>query len=141
MEDKVLNRTGRWYLTIMNVTEDFNDDDLSSDKPISLDKVQNFTSNYTLRTWTSACYYYHEETKAWIGTGMQIRDNITDSQYPVTFCNSNHLTSFATGFFVIPNDIDFDFIFAHASFEDNLTIYICLIVTLILYIWTTMWAR
>ena len=51
------------------------------------------------------------------------------------------MTSFGGGFFVVPNEIDFDYIFAHASFEDNLTIYMTILVTLTLYILILIWAR
>ena len=55
-------------------------------------------------------------------------------------CGTDHLTSFGSGFFPEPNTIDFDFIFAHASFEDNLTIYLCLIITFTLYLLALIWA-
>lgn len=55
-------------------------------------------------------------------------------------CHTNHLTSFATGFFPEVNTIDFDFVFAHASFEDNLTIYLCMIITFILFLIAMIWA-
>lgn len=55
-------------------------------------------------------------------------------------CGSDHLTSFATGFVPEVNTIDFDFVFAHASFEDNLTIYFCLIICFTIYIIGMIWA-
>ena len=136
MEDKILNRTGRWYLSVMNVSLDFTINDLVNDS-IPEDKILSFRSDYNLRTWTSGCYFYEENTKAWISVGMEIRT----AEYGVTDCRSNHLTAFGTGFFVIPNDFNFDFIFSKASFEDNLTIYLCLIVSLITYLMLTLWAR
>jgi hypothetical protein len=59
----------------------------------------------------------------------------------VTNCRSSHLTAFGAGFYLEPNTIDFDFIFTDADFEDNLTIYMCIIVTLTLYLLLTIWAR
>ena len=48
--------------------------------------------------------------------------------------------SFASGFFPIPNTIDFQFVFAAASFEDNLTIYMCLIITFTIFFILLIWA-
>jgi hypothetical protein len=42
--------------------------------------------------------------------------------------------------FRVVNTIDFDFIFAHASFEDNMTIYMCLIITFTLFFAAMIWA-
>lgn len=121
----------------MNVSQDLYDEDVHKRKPIPENKIIQFQENYKLRTWTSGCYFYSERLKAWIADGMRIRA----IKYGATHCKSDHLTSFAAGFFVIPNSIDFDYIFANASFHDNLTIYIAIIITLILYIMTSIWAR
>ena len=51
-----------------------------------------------------------------------------------TACGTNHCTAFGSAWFPEVNTIDFEFIFAHASFEDNMTIYLWLIITLIIYI-------
>ena len=56
-------------------------------------------------------------------------------------CRTSHLTSFGTGFFALPNTIDFKFIFAKASFEDNLTIYVAVIFTLLCMVVTLVWAK
>lgn len=51
------------------------------------------------------------------------------------------MTAFGAGLFIVPNSIDFNYIFAHASFEDNLTIYMTMIITLTLWILILIWAR
>jgi len=51
------------------------------------------------------------------------------------------LFSFAMGVFVLPNTIDFNYVFAAASFGDNLTIYITVIFSLLLYLILLFWAR
>ena len=58
----------------------------------------------------------------------------------VTGCGTDHLTSFGSGWFPEVNTIDFEFVFAHASFEDNMTIYMCLILTFFFYILAMIWA-
>lgn len=52
----------------------------------------------------------------------------------MTACGTNHCTSFGSAFFPEVNTIDFEFIFAHASFENNLTIYLWLIISFIIYL-------
>ena len=133
----ILNRTGRWYLTVMNISENLGDSEIASGDMVSEDKILKFADSYSLRTWTSGCYFYHETTKAWVATGMEIRETM----YGATHCRSDHLTSFATGFFVITNSVEFDYIFAHDGFEDRLTIYLTIIVTAIMYLLLSMWAR
>ena len=51
------------------------------------------------------------------------------------------MTSFGSGFFVTPNTIDFSYVFAHAGFADNVTIYMTIMVTLTLYALLMVWAR
>ena len=114
-----------------------NDYDIDRQQKISEDKMLRFEENYRLRTWTSGCYYYNERLKAWVSDGMEIREN----HYNSSHCLSDHLTSFGGGFFVIPNDIDFDYIFANASFEDHLTIYIAILIILVLQLLFSIWAR
>jgi hypothetical protein len=55
-------------------------------------------------------------------------------------CETNHLTPFAAGLFVPPNAIEFDYVFANASFENNLSIYVALCVILITYALLTLFA-
>lgn len=79
-------------------------------------------------------------------------NNITDSlarnclqvdnaNYAATYCKCNHLTSFGSGFFVVPNTIDFAYVFANAGFADNVTIYMCVILTMLIYLLLLIWAR
>ena len=48
---------------------------------------------------------------------------------------------FGSGFFVQPNTIDFQYVFAAADLADNVTIYMTLIISLIAYISLMIWAR
>ena len=121
----------------MNVTMDLNDTHIADGEIISKDTILAFGDSYRLRTWTSGCYFYDEATKAWIASGMQIRKTM----YEATYCRSDHLTAFGTGFFIVPNEMDFEYIYATQGFEDNLTVYFTLIITLIFYILFSIWAR
>ena len=58
----------------------------------------------------------------------------------MTACLSNHLTSFATGFMPEINVVDFDFIYAGASFQDNITIFLTLIICFLIFISMTIWS-
>jgi hypothetical protein len=55
-------------------------------------------------------------------------------------CGTNHLTAFATGWFPAINTIDFQYIFASASFADNVTIYLLIIVSLTIFFAAMIWA-
>ena len=66
---------------------------------------------------------------------------IRDVNYRTTVCRSSHLTSFGGGFLVTPNTIDFQYVFAAASFQNNLTIYLTIIITLTLWVLILIWAK
>ena len=51
------------------------------------------------------------------------------------------MTSFGSGFFVMPNTVDFSYVFANAGFADNVTIYMTIILSMSLYVFLTIWAR
>ena len=58
-----------------------------------------------------------------------------------SYCATNHLTSYGTGFFKAQNTIDFEFIFADFDFADNVTIFVVILVTMILFLITLIWAQ
>lgn len=41
----------------------------------------------------------------------------------------------------MPNTIDFAYVFANAGFADNVTIYMCVILTMLIYLMLLIWAR
>ena len=51
------------------------------------------------------------------------------------------MTTFAGGWVVVPNTIDWSYVFANADFLSNPTIYITVIVTGVLYICAAVYAR
>ena len=104
---------------------------LSVSSLLSTQNQTNFTSDFMIRSYTSGCYYYNSDTGKWSSNGMEIYE---DSCIQQTHCTSNHLTSFAGGLVVIPSTINFQYVFANASFTQNLTIYLTIIVFLFLYI-------
>jgi hypothetical protein len=77
-------------------------------------------------------------TNYWSSIGMEI---LSDSNLTHIHCQSNHLTTFAGGFVVLPNAIDFNNVWANASFLQNPVIYSTVIALVCLYILLGVWAR
>ena len=97
-----------------------------------------FTENFELRTYSSGCYYMNELFNSWSSYGMEI---LSDTNITHTHCISNHLTTFAGGFIVLPNAINFNYVWAHASFLQNPVIYCTVIALICLYILLGIWSR
>jgi len=114
----------------------------------SLENLLNLTQNQInssfslnnsiwLRTFSSGCYYLNK-TNFWSSHGMEIYE---DTNLTHTHCVTNHLTTFAGGFVVLPNEINFDNVWANASFLQNPVIYSTVIALVCLYIILGLWAR
>lgn len=58
-----------------------------------------------------------------------------------TQCFSTHLTTFAGGFIVLPEPINWNYVFANADFMKNKTVYITMIVMATLYILLIIYSR
>ena len=112
------------------------------DKLINLTQNQtvnrNFSDNYWLRIYSSGCYYIDKTTNEWISNGMEI---LSDTNVTHTHCISNHLTTFAGGFIVLPPSINFNYVWAHASFLQNPVIYSTVIALVSLFILLGIWSR
>jgi hypothetical protein len=109
----------------------------------SIDKIDNknkvnFTNNISVRVFLSGCYYINKTTGLYSSYGMEV---LSTSNTTYTQCISNHLTEFASGWIVIPNDIDFDYVWSNASFIKNMTIYITVIVISTIYFILLIWAQ
>ncbi|XP_063584721.1 polycystin-1-like protein 2 [Penaeus indicus] len=96
-----------------------------------------FDTNYYFSAFTSSCLFFNKDLLTWSSDGCKV----IGANVSVTVCSCNHLTSFASGFFVAPNAIDFAYVFANAGFADNLTIYLTLIISLSLYLIGLVYAR
>ncbi|RWS14806.1 polycystic kidney disease protein 1-like protein 2-like protein [Dinothrombium tinctorium] len=154
----IRNRTGFFYLGVVQVNSS---ELLTSSEAYLLDEMiinenassvnytfvdsnytmpglmRNFTTDYTLRIFTSGCYFYNYKTGVWSGEGCYVQS----ANKELTHCKCNHLTSFGSGFFVMPNTVDFTYVFAHAGFADNVTIYMTIVITLTAYVLLLIWAR
>ncbi|CAF1178747.1 unnamed protein product [Adineta steineri] len=108
----------------------------NSSVPIT-DNPVNFTANYYIRVYTSGCYYI-DSSNNWQSAGCVVGTKTSHTQ---TECYTNHLTTFAGGWIVLPAPINWNYVFANASFAKNMTIYLTLILLLVLYILFMIYAR
>ncbi|KAG0419460.1 hypothetical protein HPB47_004076 [Ixodes persulcatus] len=132
------NRTGFFYLGLVQPNGSV--PEFSPDDPVNLtltDVSREFSTNYSVRIYTSGCYFFNSKTKGWSADGCFV----SNANYALTKCKCNHLTSFGSGFFVMPNTVDFSYVFANAGFADNVTIYMTVVVTMLVYIVLLIWAR
>ena len=142
--DKVGNDTGEWYFGVVSLK---NPDHPTFSKEVP--DCQGFTQGdlntdfgfqrYEMRIFTGGCYYFNDDTEEWEGRGVSVQ--YTDNVPVQTQCQTDHLTSFGTGFFKTANAIDFAFIFADFDFADHTTVFIVLLVFLMLFIVVLIWAQ
>jgi len=109
----------------------------------TLKKIDNqnpvkFTGNISTRIFLSGCYYINKETGLYSSYGMEV---LSTSNTTYTQCISNHLTEFAGGWITVPSAINFDDVWANASFTKNLTIYITVIVLSTIYFILLIWTQ
>ena len=124
-------------------TADLNCLDKTKNSPNYLQNLstrkQNFSSNFELRTFLSGCYFTDPLTSKWSTRGIEI---LSDTNLTHTHCQSNHLTTFAGGLIVLPNAINFDYVWSHASsFTQNVVVYCTVISLVTLYVLLGIWAR
>ena len=100
-------------------------------------KKFHFTSNYELRLYTSACCYFTPDRK-YKSDGLTVGPLANHDQ---TECFTNHLTSFAGGFLVLPSPINWNYVFTHADFMRNKTIYLTVILITLIYLILMIYAR
>ncbi|CAF4641422.1 unnamed protein product [Rotaria sp. Silwood1] len=72
--------------------------------PPITDERFHFTSNYEIRIYTSGCYYL-DSNNTWQSDGLLVGPLTNHRQ---TQCYSTHLTTFTSGFFVLPKYLDWN---------------------------------
>ncbi|XP_064105654.1 uncharacterized protein LOC135215142 [Macrobrachium nipponense] len=141
LSSSFLNGTGRYFVGVGEFKEDF-DPKLMNDpvkNNVTGSVVQVLTTNYKLRIITGGCYFLTKSNSTWMGDGLSVRVCYSDRK--IVNCSSNHLTSFASGMFIMPNTIDFNYVFANMGFNDNLTIYLTIIISLSIFLLLLVYAR
>lgn len=101
------------------------------------DEVLNVTCDYSIRVYLSGCYYLNENNQ-WKSDGLIVGHLTNHFQ---TQCYSTHLTTFASGFIVLPTPINWNYVFANGDFIKNQSIYISLIVVCLIYIFLMIYSR
>ncbi|CAF1616393.1 unnamed protein product [Adineta ricciae] len=101
------------------------------------DSPANFSANYYIRVYTSGCYYL-DKSYNWRSDGLMVGSKTSHTQ---TQCYSDHLTTFAGGWLVLPAPINWNYVFANADFSKNITIYLTLILLAVLYTSFMIYAR
>ncbi len=104
--------------------------------PITNDHF-NFTSDYELRIYTSGCYYL-DANNNWQSDGLVVGPL---TNYYQTHCYSTHLTTFAGGFIILPAPINWNYVFTHADFMKNKTVYLTVIGVSLIYLLLAIYAR
>jgi hypothetical protein len=116
------------------------------------DRVFNFSSNYEVRIFTSGCYYLDSDNN-WQSNGVSV-SNISGiktlffyfkvgslTTHNRTQCFTTHLSTFASGFLVLPEPINWNYVFANASFLKNKTLYLTVIIIAIIFVLIAIYAR
>jgi hypothetical protein len=98
---------------------------------LNASEAANFTFSISTRVILSGCYYINPSTGVYSSFGMEVLETTNTS---FTQCISNHLTQFAGGWITVPSGINFNEVFANASFLQNITIYMTVIVMCTLYV-------
>ncbi|CAF0823152.1 unnamed protein product [Adineta steineri] len=117
-------------------TQDFCENSPIVNSPIT-DLKFNFTSNYELRIYTSGCYYL-DENNQWQSDGLVVGPLTNHYE---TQCFSTHLTTFASGFHVFPESVNWNYVFANADFMKNKTIYLTIICVCVIYVILLLFSR
>ena len=106
-------------------------------QPPITDEVYNFTSNYAIRVYTSGCYYL-DGGNEWRADGLVV-GSLTDHYQ--TQCYAKHLTKFTGSFNVLPQPVNWQYVFANADFARNKTIYLTIISVSVIYVLLIIYAR
>ncbi|CAF3375209.1 unnamed protein product [Rotaria sp. Silwood1] len=105
--------------------------------PPITDQPYNFTANYSLRIFISGCYY-RDSNDQWQSDGLNVGPLTNHFE---TQCFSSHLSIFAGGFLILPEPVNWSYVFANADFMKNKTIYLTIIIFIVSYIILVIYAR
>jgi hypothetical protein len=108
-----------------------------SNEILLTDQSFHFSSNYELRIFTSGCYYL-DSNNNWQSDGLLVGSLTNHMQ---TQCFSNHLSTFTSGFLVLPQPINWNYVFANAGFVKNKTIYLTVIIVVVMLVILSIYAR
>jgi polycystin 1L2 len=98
----------------------------------------NFTRDFMLRSYSSGCYYFDTNTGKWYSNGIDVYE---DTNLVQTHCMSNHLTSFAGGFVILPSKINIFYAFESPILARSLLAIIILFIVTLLYLLFAAWSH
>ncbi|KAG1677778.1 Polycystic kidney disease protein 1-like 2 [Nymphon striatum] len=125
------------YCGIAETRDYINLNDSKQLENLEKEDLLSVVDSFMILTSKTICSYFNEELQSWEVDGMKPKS----VEFDTLTCCSNHLTTFGSGFFVMPNTIDFDYVFENASIVDNLTIYVTVIVSFALYLLLLVYTR
>ncbi|BFZ03248.1 hypothetical protein BsWGS_06287 [Bradybaena similaris] len=135
------NYTGPVYIGIRELNSTEFDMDISNgcaSLPRYANGTNYFRGNFSVLLYVTHCFVISDADTDFTTNGCVVGSETTVHQ---TVCHCSHLTTFAGGWVVVPNTIDWSYVFANADFLTNPTIYITVIVTGALYIIFAILAR
>lgn len=121
-----------------NETNQFCNQKLSITKYPYILSQSNFTSDFMLRSYSSGCYYFDTNTGKWYSNGIDVYE---DTNLVQIHCMSNHLTSFAGGFVILPSKINIVYAFESAILAKSLLAIIILFIITLLYLLFATWSH
>ncbi|XP_068216780.1 polycystin-1-like protein 2 [Palaemon carinicauda] len=138
--DFTRNDTGEYYICVGEFANETDDETFWKEPEMynltATNMTRQWSTNFTVRSYTSSCLFYNGETQSWDSDGCRV----LNANYTHTICSCNHLTSFGSGFFPQPNTIDFNKLL-NMNAADNPTIIITMIASLCIYIMVLIWGR
>nr|AKN21724.1 PKD1L-1 [Schmidtea mediterranea] len=111
----------------------------SNRPPVPYTISAQINNTFRVRIFSTGCYFNSNNFQGGWGTAGCVVGPLTTTK--VTQCICNHLTSFASGWIVAPNTIDFDYVFSNFDFTKNLTLFVTEIVVALVFIAIFIWAR
>ncbi|MCL4148695.1 UNVERIFIED_CONTAM: hypothetical protein GTU68_040089 [Idotea baltica] len=127
------NRTGRFFAGVALLKNVGSLTDTTVLTRTNFD--EDFDFNYYFNAYSMGCYSFDENLIEWTSTGLKL-EKVSSSS--VT-CQTSHASQFSLGYSLLPNSLNFDYIFANVGFIDNLSIYVTLIILISLYIIMMIW--
>ena len=108
------------------------------DEDILYQSTAEINFSYYISVFTTGCYFFNKTIKAWSNSGL----SVAFSSVGQTICKSSHLTDFTSGYSNIADfRVSYQLVLKNFGFEDNLTIYITIIIFVVTYVFMIIWAR
>ncbi|XP_077983292.1 polycystin-1-like protein 2 [Glandiceps talaboti] len=100
-------------------------------------QISNVSHNYTITIFSYGCRYWDEKSQKWLDKDCKVSP-LSNTKFSRCLCN--HLTSFASDFFVPPNTIKFKDL-SFTDFKDNFEVLVFVLSLLLVYVLLILWAR